>query len=274
MVCLSIRHSADNFNEVRIMACSDELDEQAQQEWDSRFAKKREELSKSVEETLVDGTLAQELLTDELDESDEHIQGTNNSLVIPPRLSLQSKPIPVVHVEAKEAKKAAVVEACSTNDLVEVPPVAQKKQRLAGRTTKVRLQAVPKSEKKSGGKISIEADKNERGTAGGAQANVKSTTKRSSTHEADALIEGRVRSMARGALSGSGVFKRGQQEVKVANTYVSPTSVAVVTLVGDPGPVVVKYVSLQPQVGFTVHLSAPAEAKTAFNYVVLMGELF
>lgn len=256
------------------MACSDELDEQAQQEWDSRFAKKREELSKSVEETLVDGTLAQELLTDELDESDEHIQGTNNSLVIPPRLSLQSKPIPVVHVEAKEAKKATVVEACSTNDLVEVPPVAQKKQRLAGRTTKVRLQAVPKPGKKSDGKILREADKNERGTAGGVQANVKSTAKRGSSHEADALIEGQVRSMTRGALSGSGVFKRGQQEVKVANTYVSPTSVAVVTLVGDPGPVVVKYVSLQPQMGFTVHLSAPAEAKTAFNYVVLMGELF
>ncbi len=257
-----------------MMACSDELDEQAQQEWDSRFAKKREELSKSVEETLVDGTLAEELLTDELYESDEHVQGTNKSLVVPPRLSLQSKPIPVVRVEPKEAKKAAVVDACSTSDIVEVPQAAQKKQRLAGRTTKVRLQAVPKPEKKSGGKILMEADKNERGTAGGVQANVRSTAKRSSTHEADALIEGRIRSLARGALSGSGVFKRGQQEVKVANTYVSPTSVVVVTLVGDPGPVVVKYVSLQPQIGFTVHLSAPAEAKTPFNYVILMGELF
>ncbi len=120
----------------------------------------------------------------------------------------------------------------------------------------------------------MEADKNERGTVGGVQANVKNSAKRSSTHEADALIEGRVRNMARGALSGSGVFKRGQQEVIVANTYVSPTSVIVVTLVGNPGPVVVKYISLEPQIGFTVHLSAPAGAKTPFNYVLLMGELF
>jgi len=257
-----------------MMAWPGELDEQAQQEWDSRFAKKREELSKSVEETLADGMLAEEQLTDDLDESDEHVQGKNKSLVIPPRLSLQSKPIPVVRVGPKEAKKAAVVEACSANDIVEIPQAAQKKQRLAGRTTKVRLQAVPKSEKKSGGKILMEADKNERGTVGGVQANVKNSAKRSSTHEADALIEGRVRNMARGALSGSGVFKRGQQEVIVANTYVSPTSVIVVTLVGNPGPVVVKYISLEPQIGFTVHLSAPAGAKTPFNYVLLMGELF
>ena len=256
------------------MAWSGKLDEQAQQEWDSRFAKKREELSKSVEETLANGMLAEELLTDEMVESDDHVQGKNKSLVIPPKLSLQSKPIPVVRVEHKEAKKVALVDARSTSGTVEVPQAAQKKQRLAGRTTKVRLQAVPKSEKKSGGKIAMEADKNERSTAGGVQANVRSTAKRSSTHEADASIEGRVRSMARGALSGCGVFKRGQQEVIVANTNISPTSVVVVTLVGDPGPVVIKYVSLQPQIGFTVHLSAPAEAKTPFNYVILMGELF
>jgi hypothetical protein len=274
MVCLKIRHSADNFNEVRMMAWPGELGEQAQQEWDSRFAKKREELSKSVEETIADDVLAEELLADELGESDEHVQGNNESLVIPPRLSLQSKPIPVVRVEPKEATKAAAVDARSTSGTVEVPQAAQKKQRLAGRTTKVRLQAVPKPEKKTGGKISVEADKNARGSAGGVQANVKNTAKRSSTHEADALIEGRVRSTARGALSGSGVFKRGQQEAIVTNTCVSTTSVVVVTLVGDPGPVVVKYVSLEPQIGFTVHLSAPAEAKTPFNYVVLMGELF
>lgn len=256
------------------MAWPGKLDEQAQQEWDARFAKKREELSKSVEETLTDGTLAEELLTDEVDESDEHVQGKNNSLVIPPRLSLQSKPIPVVRVESKEAKKATVVDARSTSGAVEVPQTVQKKQLLAGRTTKVRLQAVPKSEKKPGKKNAIEANKNERSTVGSVQANARSTTKRSSAYEADALIEGRVKSMARGALSGSGVFQRGQQEVIVANTNVSPNSVVVVTLVGDPGPVVVKYVSLQPQIGFTVHLSAPTEAKTAFNYVILVGELF
>ena len=77
-----------------------------------------------------------------------------------------------------------------------------------------------------------------------------------------------------GSLTGSGVLKQGQRDVMVTNTHISPSSVVVVTLVGDPGPVVVKYISLQPQIGFTVHLSAQAEAETPFNYVVLMWEVF
>ncbi len=112
------------------MAWPGELDEQAQQEWDSRFAKKREELSKSVEETLADGMLAEEQLTDDLDESDEHVQGKNKSLVIPPRLSLQSKPIPVVRVEPKEAKKAAVVDARSQLKYVYKPSPSQKRNQV------------------------------------------------------------------------------------------------------------------------------------------------
>jgi len=256
-----------------MMAWPDGLDDQAQQGWHSRFAKKREDLSISVEETLSEGTLTEDLLLEELDELDERVQSKSVSVIIPPKLSLQSKLMPVVRVEPKEAANVAMVDT-STTSSIEVPQTAPKKQRLAGRTTKVRLQAVPKSEKKSNGKIPLETDKNERTTAGGAHASVKSSAKRSSTHEANALIEGQVRNTARGTLSGSGVFKQGQREMMVANTYISPTSVVVVMLVGDPGPVVVKYISLQPQIGFTVHLSAPAEAKTPFNYVILMGELF
>jgi hypothetical protein len=45
-------------------------------------------------------------------------------------------------------------------------------------------------------------------------------------------------------------------------------------MVEDPGPVVVKYITLQPQTGFTLYLSAPTEAEARFNYVILMGELF
>ncbi len=256
------------------MAWPGEHNEQAQQGWRSRLAKKRADLSISVEETLADGTLAEDLLADELDEQEEQVQGKKSSVIIPPRLSLQSKSIPVVRVEPKEATKVVVVDTRSTTGSVEVPQTAQKKQRLAGRTTKVRLQAVPKSEKKSSGKILTGADKNEQNTTGGMDAGVNDNAKRSSTYEAGALIEGQLRSTARGALSGSGMFEQGQREVAVFNAHISLASVVVATLLGDPGPVVVKYISLQPQIGFTVHLSAPAESETPFNFVILMGELF
>jgi len=32
----------------------------------------------------------------------------------------------------------------------------------------------------------------------------------------------------------------------------------------------VQYISLHPTVGFTLHLTAPAAAKTTFNYVVFV----
>jgi hypothetical protein len=86
--------------------------------------------------------------------------------------------------------------------------------------------------------------------------------------------KGEVGAAARGALSGSGVVECGQQEVIMANKYVTASSVVLVMLTKDPGPVVVQYISLQPQVGFTIHLTAPAAMKASFNYVVLLGELF
>ncbi len=256
------------------MAWPGELDQQARQGWRSLFAKKRADLSFSVQETLADGILEENLVSDESGELEEGVQGNSSSMVIPPRLSLQSKQIPVVGVEPEEAKSVVVADTRSTTGPVEVSQIEPKKQRLAGRTTKVHLQAVARPEKKSSRKISIQADKNERTTDGEVQASVQDDAKRSSTHEAEALIEGQVKSTARGALAGSGVFEQGQREVMVANVHISETSVAVITLVGDPGPVVVKYISLKPRDGFTVHLSAPAEVQTPFNYVVLMGELF
>ncbi len=201
-------------------------------------------------------------------------QDWHSRLIIPPLLSLQSKPLPVVRVEPGKAIGVTVVDSRSTTDSVAVPQASQKKRRLAGRTTKVHLQAVPKSEKKAGGKISIETDKNVRSIDGEVQSSVKSNAKRGTASEAGALVEGQVRSVANGSLAGSGVFKKGQAEAVVAHARISASSVIVVTLVGDPGPVVVKYITLQPQIGFTVHLSAPAEAETPFNYVILMGELF
>lgn len=258
------------------MAWPGELGEQAQQDWHSRSAKKRAELSLSVEETLADDSLVEDPFSEELEvleELVESVPGGKSTVIIPPRLSLRSKPMPVVRVQPHEPIKVQVVDSRTTTDPVEIPQPTQRKRRLAGRTTKVHLQAVPKAEKKSGGKVPIETEKNERSSGGETQSGVKNNAKRSSRSGVADPVEEQVRSTARGTLVGSGIFKPGQREVAVANAHILPSSVVVVTLVGDPGPVVVKYISLQPQIGFTIHLSAQAEAETPFNYVILMGEV-
>lgn len=73
------------------------------------------------------------------------------------------------------------------------------------------------------------------------------------------------------AMFGSGSFEVGQEDAAVANQQIVGSSVVVVMLSSDPGPVVVQYISLQPGSGFTVHLSAPARTKATFNYVVFQG---
>lgn len=73
-------------------------------------------------------------------------------------------------------------------------------------------------------------------------------------------------------LSGTGVFEYGQMDVIVTNPAITAASVVMVMLTNNPGPVVVQYVSLQPRVGFTVHLTAPPTARTSFNYIIFEGE--
>ncbi len=198
-------------------------------------------------------------------------------------MSLQSKPIPVVRVEPKEPAKTALVDPPPATPPVEVPltpPTAQalqKKQRLAGRTTKVQLQAVPrqeKQEKKIGKKSSSGMSKNEYAPVDEPQTGTPTQVKENFTDASVTLKSEKDRTPAREKLSGSAVFPQGQAEVTIANSHISPSSVVVVTLTGDPGPVVVQYISLLPEFGFTVHLSAPTPANTPFNYVILMGELF
>jgi hypothetical protein len=92
-------------------------------------------------------------------------------------------------------------------------------------------------------------------------------------HAEDAAL-GVVGIAGRGMLSGSGVFERGLADLMIYNSRITESSVVVIMLTSDPGPVVVQYVSLHPSVGFTIHLTAPATMKASFNYVVLLGELF
>jgi hypothetical protein len=178
-----------------------------------------------------------------------------------------------------------------------VKPV-QGQRRLAGRTGKIRLETavLPTPQQLGMGEEVQRPEQRERASAadlvavsvsgsGGVATSshlpavsklgetVGGTT--TSTHlPALDKYKGEVGAAARGALSGFGVVECGQQEVIMTNKYVTASSVVLVMLTKDPGPVVVQYISLQPQVGFTIHLTAPAAMKASFNYVVLLGELF
>lgn len=250
------------------MAWQSEPDEQAQEDWQVRSAKKREELSRSIEETLADDALLEDPFSEEVDEA---FQNGKNSMIIPPKLSLQSKSMPAVRLVTKDETNGT---SRTTTNSVAVPQTPQKKRRLAGRTTKVHLQAVPKQEKKSKGKIAIEAEKDSPGFEPEAQINGKSNTKRNTSSEIGSVAKGKTGRVAAESLAGYGFIKQGQRDVMVANTHISSSSVVIVTLVEDPGPVVVKYITLHPQVGFTLHLSDSAKAEARFNYIILMGELF
>ncbi len=69
---------------------------------------------------------------------------------------------------------------------------------------------------------------------------------------------------------GTGTFEKGQGELMVRNIHVVATGVLHVTLTSNPGPTLVQYVSLHPEVGFTLHLTAPTTSKTTFNYVMFI----
>ena len=238
----------------------DKLDEQKQQEWYARTAQKRLDLSQSVEETLADTSQKVDDSLDEEDELespasdaplvDESEEQTNakDTRLIPPRLSLQSKPMPVVRpdapVQPPEPSPPQPPQEPSTVD----PPSS--KPRLAGRTTKVFLKAFARPEEVP---QPIETGKSPPEETTGAH--------RVAAEQFESV------------LFGSDVFKRGQSDVMIDNNHITRSSVIVVMLTSDPGPVVVQYVSLQPQVGFTVHLSAPTERETSFNYAILMEEL-
>jgi hypothetical protein len=250
------------------MAWHSEPDEQAQQDWQVRSAKKREALSLSIDETLADNALLEDPCSDEVVEA---YQDSKNSIIIPPKLSLQSKPMPAIRVESKDVSS---VTSLTTTDSVVVPQTTQKKRRLAGRSTKVHLQAVPKPDKKSGGKIAIEAEKNSSVIDPEGQMKGTSNSKRHSSSERGIVAKGKTGTESSGSLAGSGVIKQGQRDVMVTDTHISSSSVVIVTLIEDPGPVVVKFITLQPQVGFTLHFSDSAEEEARFNYVILMGELF
>ena len=258
------------------MVGHDERDEQNQQRWYARFAKERLGLSDSVNEALADPRL-QEDFDDEPSDEPESIAPASKKMLIAPRLSLQSKQMPAVHiVPDTPVGKPQVAPSPETNQ-VESQPAAQKKKRLAGRTTKVRLQAVPKTEKRGAKKTNSSAGIVDSTIAEQAQPAIDHPEKRADGHMMERSVVVSLKKdvkPAREKLAGSGQFLRGQSELTVQNAHVSASSVVMVNLLGNPGPVVVQYYTLLPDYGFKVHLSAPVTTNTPFNYVILLGELF
>lgn len=233
-----------------------------QKQWSNRVAHKRQELSASVEESLAHPALVdEEWLEEEFD--DGAVAHADGSSVIPPRLSLQSRPLPALRLPMP-----GIVEGTTVPAMVKKEPASnllssvenespQKAPRRLSHTTKVRLQVVPKPQSAS--------------IPGQQPASVSEPTtslELSAIRAAGRNQESMVNE-SRAALSGNGVFECGQSEASVSNPHVTEQTVVIVMLAGDPGPVVVQYVSLQPLYGFTVHLSAPTTNMTPFNYAIL-----
>jgi hypothetical protein len=246
------------------------FDEQGLKHWFSHISRKRKELSESVEEALKD-TAVQGEDWDEEDGDEMNIGQAKDTTLIPPRLSLQSKPMPAVLPNARNqsqvhpATSSSLGIARSGNLSTAVLPTTEiargvpGNQRLGGRSTKVHLQVVAKPEH-----TPLPAETH-------APHAPFLETKGYSMHDAAHLFDEVLQLPQQAILTGTGTFEAEQSDAAVLNGDVTSTSVVLATLTGDPGHVVVKYISLQPGFGFTVHLTAPTSGVTPFNYAILNG---
>ena len=234
----------------------DSNEKKKRQLWKSRVARERLDLSASVEEALNDGSAQDELDADELDDARAQAPAAEGNMLIPPRLSLQSKPMPAVRALTKASTGYVPVanQEGVVSPTTEFSRAVQNKRRSPMRTTKVRLQVVPKpGAVEKSAKDSLPPSEPAMNLALPAVDSLQG-------RDAQPFLE------VSAELSGTACFERGQAEVMVASAHITAASVVVVVLTADPGPVVVQYVSLQPQVGFTVYLSAAAQNVTSFNY--------
>jgi hypothetical protein len=178
---------------------------------------------------------------------------------------------------------------------------SQGRQRLAGRTTKIRLEVVHDPDAKKTPVPEVHAEvANEASSRWSRQATESNTTgmrlpimptpgydiigstsmhlpamhARQDTIDVMNTPQQTDQRPMQAALSGTARFERGQREITILNASVTASSVVLVTLTTNPGPVVVQYISLQPQIGFTIHMTAPTTTSASFNYIVLLAELF
>lgn len=209
----------------------------------------RKTLAASLEEMAARGELSDDDWETELAE-EEPAEGT---AIIPPRLRLQSRPWPVVRADGTQDPP---VEHGQLLSFATAEEPEQVQARRLGRSTRVRLQAVRVEQ--------AQEPITER---------VQSLEPARSLGEQElAPVEGqKPAEMGEAApyrpVHGSGLVEQGQEAVTVSCPRVSRRSVVMVMLTANPGPVVVQYVTLQPRVGFTFHLSAPVGTPTPFNYL-------
>jgi hypothetical protein len=231
--------------------------------WSHRKAKlERKALAASVEEMEARGELAD----DGWDEESEGGSSEERTAIIPPLLRLQSRPWPVVRVDS--VKRSGVVRepVPQANDASGGMQEPARAKRL-GRSTKVHLQAVrideaqePITERVH----SLEAPGvlTEQERVGGKAMSESQPVWQQEGAEGEEAARASFQ-----PVNGSGLIEQGQEEVTVSCAQVSARSVVTIMLAGNPGPVVVQYVTLHPDVGFTFHLSAPVSAPTPFNYL-------
>ncbi|GAC1397309.1 MAG: hypothetical protein NVS4B12_03970 [Ktedonobacteraceae bacterium] len=201
----------------------------------------------------------------------------------------------VAPIEVTQASPATVIDAIPATPSVSSSQPVKSKQRLAGHTAKVRLQNAPTSKvtSRQPEREAIEQSRESREPireplvvnvrlrekvqdAPISEHTVVKTPReevQTPAHTTRAKKSTTDGSMRYASFFGTGSFESEQGEVMVKNTRTTASSVVHVTLTSHPGPTLLQYVSLRPEVGFTLHLTAPAAAKTTFNYVLLVDTL-
>jgi hypothetical protein len=216
----------------------------------SRQEREREALAASVEE-LADqkGTWNEE----------EYQQlSTGKTTVVPPLLHLQSRPWSAVRLEVTNRTRIEHPSASLPTDVAPAqfdPPLKR-----LGRSTRIHLQAVRLERMQEPVTERISAIE---GGGSGARREESAPVVPVSPQESAPAVR-----MPASLPGGSGFIEQGRAEVSVSTPHISERSVVMVMLTGNPGPVVVQYVSLYPRHGFTCHLSAPVVTPTPFNYII------
>lgn len=205
---------------------------------------KREAFAASVEE------VSQKPLEFEEWEEERDLSAQDATFV-PPRLRLQSRPNPTRPIAAMREQDLLMNQST---------PVQEPRQ--ASRVTRVRLQAAFPGQPQETEHI----------------PSIENTPPAAQAASAPGGLPGGGRTFPNSAgasarpwprlLGGRGLIKQGQAAVSVPNAAISERSVVTVMLAGNPGPVMVQYISLHPRMGFTVHLTSAATANAPFNYVI------
>jgi hypothetical protein len=221
----------------------------------------REALAASVEE------LGSQPLLDIDAWDEEDLPPVEDEPFPPLHLRLQSRPAGSNGLTAS----IPTVEKPAATHPGHAPRVTSQGQRLAGRTTRVRLQAV-----RSTSTAELSTDQHLPAMDMPGQTRPVSTpgSSRAMGQEQErsaASPTGYIHSGARPwprLPGGRGLIRAGQGAITVPNANITERSVVHVMLAGNPGPAVVHYILLHPHMGFTIHLTSPATANAPFHYSI------